>query len=170
MRTNLAVVFLLVALGGAACGGGDGGNGGEAAPAETAPETAPPQSATGSSEAAEPITVELREADGSGRSGTATLVPRQSGAITTYEVTLEITPPGDELLVAHVHDVTCAEYAEITVQSEQIATVRAPLSDVRDGTSTSTVPGSSTEGGASINVHRSAERFPVVACGDIPGS
>lgn len=157
----LLVVLLVLAL--PACGGG--GETGEATPAKQ-----PAPAATTTAEEPEPITVELREVGGSGQSGKATLTPTGTGSIETFAVELELQPAGESPQMAHVHEATCAEYAEIEGFDAQIATVRSPLSDVREGTSESTVSGSIATGELSINVHEPAHPFAAVACGDIPGT
>jgi hypothetical protein len=158
MATKLSLFLAVIALGAAACGGGD--NGDEAAPTETA---------TTSPEASEPIIVELHEVNDSGQSGSATLVPGKVGTIETLKVSLEIEPALDLPQMAHVHRVTCAEYAKIKGIDKQILTVHSPLADIRDGKAeASTVPGSVATGEFSINVHEPESPFPAVACGDIP--
>jgi hypothetical protein len=156
MTTRLSLLLAAIALG-AGCGGG-GDNGDEAAPA--APATTSP--------ASEPITVTLHEVNDSGQSGTATLVPSKVGTIETFKVRLEIEPLLNSPQMAHVHRVTCAEYAKIKGIDKQILTVHSPLADVQNGESESTVPGSVATGEFSINVHEPASPFPAVACGDIP--
>jgi hypothetical protein len=145
-----------------ACGGSD--DGGEATPVE---QTPPAQ--TAATEAPEPITINLREVNNSGQSGTATLIPGNVGEIETFDVQIEIEPAVPSPQMAHVHRVTCDEYAKVKGISEQIATVRSNLSEVRGGKSESkNVPGSIATGEFSINVHEPAHPFPAVACGDIP--
>jgi hypothetical protein len=146
----------------AACGGG--GNGGEATPVE---EAQPAQ--TAATEAPEPITVKLREVNNSGQSGTATLIPGSVGEIETFDVQIELESTVASPQMAHVHRVTCAEFAKLKGFDEKFASVHSPLTDVRDGTSESkNVPGSIATGEFSINVHEPAHPFPEVACGDIP--
>jgi hypothetical protein len=160
-RARLA---LLLALALPACGGGDDGR--ESAPAQ---ETPPAQ--TASTEPSEPITIDLREVKDSGQSGTATLIPRSVGEIETFDVQIEISPGVASPQMAHVHGLTCAEYAKINDFDAQIATVQSPLADVRDGRSEShNVSGSIASGDRSINVHEPAHPFPAVVCGDIPGA
>lgn len=164
MAAKLALVLAIVVLGAAAaCGGGDEGE--QAAPAES---TAPAATTTAPAETAEPITIELKEVNKSGQSGTATLVPGKVGDIETLKVILEIEPVLDSPQMAHVHRVTCAEYAKIKGIENQIGTIHAPLADLRDGKSEMTVPGSIATGQFSINVHKPESPFPAVACGDIP--
>jgi hypothetical protein len=73
---------------------------------------------------------------------------------------------------AHIHEGTCAEYAELTDFDAQFATVRDSLHDVVDGKSTTEVLLTPlverTTGGYSINLHEPTGSFPTVACGDIP--
>ena len=155
-------MVLILALALPACGGGD--DGGEARPAE---QTSPGKTAP--AEGPEPITFELREVKKSGQSGTATLVPGKVGRIEAFDVRIEIEPSLASPQMAHVHRVTCAEYAKIKDFNAQVATVHAPLADVRDGKSESkNVAGSVVTGEFSINVHEPGHPFPAVACGDIP--
>jgi hypothetical protein len=159
-RAGVIGCLFVLALSLAACGGGD--DGGETAAEETTTEMV-----------AEPVTVELAEEHGSGQSGTATLTPAEEGAIPTFEVVLRLEPPLEGPFPAHIHSVTCAEFEEDLTEQQIFATVVAVLSDVRDGESTSTAPGSLAErttGKYSINVHDPAKAFETVACGDIPAS
>jgi hypothetical protein len=152
----------MLALALPACGGSD--DGGEATPVE---QTPPAQ--TAATEAPEPITINLREVNNSGQSGTATLIAGKVGEIETFDVQIEIEPAVASPQMAHVHRVTCNEYAKVKALNEQIATVHSPLADVREGKSESkNVPGSIATGDFSINIHEPAHPFPAVACGDIP--
>ncbi len=153
---------LILALALPACGGGD--DGGEATPVE---QTRPAQ--TAATEAAEPITMNLREVNKSGQSGAATLIRGTVGEIVIFDVQIEIEPAVASPQMAHVHGVTCAESVKIKGFNQQLATVHSELSEVRGGKSESrNVPGSITTGEFSINVHKPAHPYPAVACGDIP--
>ena len=160
---SLAVALLLALLP-AACGG-DGGGAGEPAVGaqEPRPETAP---------AAEPVIVELVPQNRSGQSGTATLTPGEGGK--GFAVALEVTPPkrfAGPNQHAHIHDVTCEEYAAISGFEEQLATVVDALNDLRDGTSETqflTPLADRMTGAFSINVHEQNHPYVAVACGDIP--
>jgi hypothetical protein len=159
----MAVGFATLVVALAACGG----SGDDAV--EPATETRVQGTTTATP--AEPIVVKLEEVNDSGQSGTATLVPGKVGTIETFEVRLEIEPTLDLPQMAHVHRVTCAEYAKVKGLNAQIGTVHSPLTDIRDGKSESrNVPGSIATGEFSINVHEPAHPFPAVACGDIPTS
>ena len=159
-----ARLALMLAVALPACGGSDERR--DATPAEQTPPAA-----TTTSETPEPITIELQEVNDSGQSGTATLIPGEVGEIETFDVRLEIEPANESPQMAHVHSVTCAEYAKVDGFAEQLATVRNSLTDVRDGKSESrNVSGSVATGAFSINVHEPAHPFPAVACGDIPSS
>ncbi len=155
----LALLALLVgalALMAAGCGGGDGGDG------ESAAGTGEEQT-TGA--AAEPITIELKEENNSGQTGTATLRPGGD----TFDVELEVTPPKKfegEYQRAYVRNVTCAEYRQNPSLEESVTD---ELNDLADGESSSTVYAPLSErSGSSINVHEQNDPFTVVACGDIP--
>jgi hypothetical protein len=144
-----------------ACGGDDN-------------EAAAPTEETTTQEAARPVTVELAEEHDSGQSGTATLTQVGEGAIPTLEVVISLTPPTDASMPAHIHKVTCAEYeAELDTVEEIMASIQSFLTDVRNGESKSTVPGSleeRTTGEYSINVHDPARASETVVCGDIPSA
>jgi hypothetical protein len=162
LPTSAAVGFAALALALAACGGDSD----DAA----APGSETRVQATTTAAPAEPIVVELEEVDGSGQSGTATLVPGKVGTIETFDVRLEIAPTRDAPQMAHVHRVTCAEYAALKGGiEEKINTVHSPLTDVRNGESESkNVSGSIATGEFSINIHEPAHPFPATVCGDIP--
>jgi hypothetical protein len=162
-------VWLAVSLVGltlaAGCGGDDAGT--PAAEGTTATE----EMTTTEHEAGEPVEVALSEVDDSGVSGTAML--SESGGEGPPKVTVELSvePPGEQSRPAHIHNVTCAEYTKIEDTDAQAKTVVDMLSNVGQGTSTSTFPGElsqRTTGEYSINVHSSAIPFPAIACGDIP--
>jgi hypothetical protein len=116
--------------------------------------------------AAKTIAVRLDAEHSSGVLGTATL----KGDERVTSVTLRIEPAGRHYH-AHIHDVSCSDYRSMTSFSAQFATVAEGLSDVVDGKSETDVlaPLSSlAKSGFSINVHKYAHPYPVVACGDIP--
>jgi hypothetical protein len=164
MRRPLVVRAVLagcvVALG-AGCGGDEEG----ASPAQT--ETA--QSTTMRSG---PVEVALSPEHDSKLSGTATLTPDASG----FEALLEVDGALDGMH-AHVHDVTCAEYRDMTDFNAQLATVSDSLADFKDGVSVTDVTvledgglAARTTGDFSINMHKVAYPYETVACGDIPKS
>jgi hypothetical protein len=85
-------------------------------------------------------------------------------------VTLEVEPAGPKYH-AHIHDVSCADYRRMTSFNAQYATVAEGLSDVVDGKSETDVTAPLSRfgrAGFSINVHKYAHPYPVIACGDIP--
>jgi hypothetical protein len=139
----------------AACGGEDeeGASGRPSVPpaAETGPRGA--------------ITVPLREENNSGASGTATL----SGGGDSASVTIELRSD-DGRYHAHVHDVSCQRYRRMNDFSAQLATLTEGLNDVAGGSSESELSdrlSSYTRSKFSINVHKFASPYPVVACGDL---
>ena len=150
-RKLMAVAIAMFALGSTslvACGGDDGGG------AETAAVT--PES----------ITIELKEENASGQTGTATLRPNGN----SFDVDLEVTPPKKfegEYQRAHVHDVACADYRKNPDLGDSVTD---ELNDLANGESSSTVyaPLGQRSGSYSINVHEQNDPFTVVACGDIP--
>lgn len=144
------------------CAGDDGAGGG----GETSAGAAPEQVAD---TASEPITIELREENNSGQTGTATIEATED----TFDITLEVTPPKKfegEYQRAYVHDLTCDEYRELGNGEAQPETVVDELNDLANGESSSTVyvPLAERAPGYSINVHEQNDPFAVVACGDIP--
>jgi hypothetical protein len=89
-------------------------------------------------------------------------------------VLIEMSPParfpGDSQN-AHIHDVSCAEYAAMTRFDERLETVVDWLSNLAKGRSTTSVEQPLSEratGTFSINVHEQNAPYTVVACGDIP--
>lgn len=169
---RFAALGLTLAI--AACGGGN-----EPEPAEpeaqdveattTEAPPAPTAGTTGSGPSSS--TIELKEQNGSGQTGTATLHEREEG---TFDVVIEMSPPakfpGDSQN-AHIHNVTCAEYAGMTGFNERLATIVDGLSNLAKGRSSTTVEQPLAEratGMFSINVHEQNSPYTVVACGDIP--
>jgi hypothetical protein len=126
----------------------------------------------------EPVEVALAELRDSGMTGTATLTPQGSeGEIATFTAELGVSPPAAGARPTHIHQETCADYARRVGPDprpvELEGTVVNSLTDVRDGTSVTTVPGSladRTTGGFSIVVHAPNPPYAPVACGDIPKS
>jgi hypothetical protein len=156
MRRHLAPLLAAVLLV-AACGEDE-----EApAPAEapTATETPAP-----AAKADEKVSFDLKEENGSGRSGSATLRGGDGGFTVSVVVKRHSGP-------AHIHNVTCEEYRALKAFDEQLATVDLPLPDLENGKSRSQETASLSEyrtGGYSLNVHSVEGGFPVVACGDVP--
>ena len=136
-RFTLLVALALSALSVAVAGRGGGGD--EAAGGED-------------------VTVELAEENGSGQSGTATLVSEGDGT----RVTIELSNPPDAAQPAHIHPGTCEDLDPKPAH---------PLEDVMGGTSESMEQVSLEDlqnGDFAINVHKSAaEAETYVACGDI---
>jgi Cu/Zn superoxide dismutase len=115
--------------------------------------------ATGTS-TANSVTIQLKEQNASGESGTATLTQQDDGVL----VVMSLTGAGADPQPAHIHPGPCA-----TLDPKP----KYPLSNVVDGKSTTTVKGvklADLETGAyAINVHKSASDIKTyVACGDIP--
>jgi hypothetical protein len=147
----LAAVLLLLA----ACGGDAGGG----SPKQS---SAPPAQETGPGGA---ITVPLVEENNSRASGTATLADGGGSASVTIEL-----HGGDGPYHAHVHDVSCQRYRRMNDFSSQLATLTEGLNDVAGGSSESELSdslSSYTRSEFSINVHKFASPYPVVACGDL---
>jgi hypothetical protein len=165
VRSALGILFA-VALAG--CGGDGGGQ----------PAEAEAEAETGAHQVAEPVTVELTEANGSGQSGSTTLTPEE-GTIATFEVAITLSPPSEEPHVAAIHRVTCDDYdpkipegaSTDEVFDAVSATSEDELGEVRDGSGRATVPGALEErqtGGFSIMVHSPSPPYTPVVCGNIP--
>ena len=135
----------------------------------TSTGSAPASSATAVA-AGPPVEVELSAEHESGMTGVATLKPIDGQS---FEVTLTLRggdDPAAGLPLAHIHDVTCAQYRALTDIDEQYATVVDPHHDVYEHTSSTVVAApltARTTGAYSINVH-SAATLATIACGDIP--
>ena len=103
-----------------------------------------------------PVTVQLKEQNKSGETGTATITPQGSKT----QVALQIEGAPAEAQPAHIHDGTCASLDPKP---------RIPLQNVVNGKSTTTLdmPMSEVTKGA-INVHKSASDIKTyVACADL---
>ena len=111
----------------------------------------------GNSSGSGEVTVELAEQNASGESGTATLTAQ--GDRTKVVIELQGTSSAQP---AHIHKGSCADLD---------ATPAYALTDVNDGTSTSTVDAKLDDlrdGAFAINVHMSAAEIETyVACGDV---
>jgi hypothetical protein len=120
----------------------------------------------GSSDGA--ITIDLEEVNDSGETGAATLT-RADAKSFFVELKMEDMPESDASQPAHIHNVTCDEYAGLKDFTAQLESVSYSLNDVRPaGTRTKvSVPlDSQATGKYSINVHRPTG--VAVSCGDIP--
>jgi hypothetical protein len=173
MKTTAAIVFVALAvLFGGACGGES--NAEEAGTALTENGTtsgAEPQTTTSTATGAGEVTIDLAEQNDSGQTGSATL--RASGD-ESFDVLIEMSPPAKfpgNSQNAHIHEVSCAEYAAMKGFTERLETVVDWLSNLAKGRSTTTVQQPLSEradGTFSINVHEQNTPYTVVACGDIP--
>jgi hypothetical protein len=110
--------------------------------------------------ASDTVTVPIAAQNGSGESGSATLMQKGSDVL----VTVTLTGAGSDPQPMHIHTGTCATLNPVP---------KYPLSNIVDGKSTSTVPGvklTDLQNGAfAINVHKSTTDLKTyVACGDIP--
>ena len=131
----------------------------------------------GSSKAAA-ITFALHEENHSGYNGKASLEPSEATASVPggakrdgMRVTITISPDTGAGNPAHIHDVTCAQYRAMGSFDEQLATVEDGLSALDHGRSETVIttePTARTNGHYSINVHKPAHPYEVIACGDIP--
>jgi hypothetical protein len=124
------------------------------------------------------ITFALHEENHSGRNGEATLEAAEATAsvpggakLEGTRVTIRISPNTGGSNPAHIHDVTCAEYRAMGSFDEQLATVEDGLSALDHGRSETVIATeltARTNGSYSINVHKPAHPYEVIACGDIP--
>ena len=122
--------------------------------AQTAAPAMSPAAAPGS------VIVKLAAQNGSGETGTATLM--QAGSDVTVSVAM--TGAGTVAQPIHIHEGSCAKLNPKPLY---------PLTTVQNGTSATTLKDmklSALEtGGFAINVHKSTTDIPAyVACGDIP--
>ena len=160
---SLCASLVVVSLGASACGDGS-----------------PSQPATQeqSDANAQAITIALNEEHRSGHGGKAVLQPGEAGRAglgggsgEALRVTVTISTDTGERNHAHIHEVTCAAYRNMRSYSEQFGTVVDTLRDLVGGQSDTVVQGVAladrTTGRFSINVHKQAQPYDVIACGDI---
>ena len=124
------------------------------------------------------ITFALHEENDSGRDGEATLEAAEATASVPggskgegTRVRIRISPDTGGSNPAHIHDVTCAQYRAMGSFDEQLATVEDGLSGLDQGQSETVITTeltARTNDGYSINVHKPAPPYEVIACGDIP--
>ena len=116
----------------------------------------------GSSSAGGPVTVNLAEQNGSGESGTATLTAEGDRTKVVLDVQNPSATMASEAQPAHIHKGSCAKLDPTPAYG---------LTDVKDGTSSSTVDvklDDLANGAFAINVHKSATEIETyVACGNI---
>lgn len=145
MKLRLLLGVVAVGLA-SACGGGgdDGGNGGG-----------------GDGGGGGPVTIELEEQNGSGKTATVTLEP----GIGTTELTLEITPEsGAENADIHVHKATCEDVTGETEVAHEVGFVTAGL-----GQGSIFVPLSEIATGEYVvDVHNPKKPDELLVCGAIP--
>ena len=140
------------------------------------PEGSPRQGSSKDTAAA--VTFPLNEENRSGRHGEATLqpgekIPPKPGGATGegMRVSIRITPDTGESNPAHIHTVTCAQYRAMSSFGARLATVEDGLKALDHGRSETVVAvelPARTNGRYSINVHKPAQPYDVIACGDIP--
>jgi hypothetical protein len=108
------------------------------------------------------VTVNLAEQNGSGESGTATLTAEGDRTKVVLDVRNPSATMASEAQPAHIHKGSCAKLDPTPAYG---------LTDVKDGTSTSTVDvklDDLANGAFAINVHKSATEIETyVACGNI---
>jgi hypothetical protein len=104
-----------------------------------------------------PLTIPLKELNGSGESGTAVLRDTKAGLVVT--LTLK---GGKGIQPAHIHKGTCEKLDPKPWY---------PLKNVINGKSKTTLPGETIGeiiGKSAVNVHKSLKELPVyVACGNV---
>jgi len=109
--------------------------------------------------AAAPVTLELRELNDSGVSGTVTMTTIDEGHTL---VDVDVEAAGHSNMPAHIHPGTCAEL---------VPQPKYALQSVIDGRSSTAVPASLDEllaGGQALNIHMSNEHMDLYsACGEL---
>lgn len=117
--------------------------------------------AAGGAASSDEVTVELAELNGSGESGTATLMPMGDRT----RVVLALRDPTTDSQPAHIHEGSCGPALNPeplhglvnVIQGRSETVVNVPLSEL-------------TAGGLAINVHQSNDDLDTwVACGNLPG-
>ena len=131
-----------------------------------------------SKDTAAAVTFPLNEENRSGHHGEVTLQPSEkipSGpSVASGEgmgVSIRITPDTGESNPAHIHNATCAQYRAMSSFGARLATVEDGLKALDHGRSETVVAvelPARTNGRYSINVHKPAHPYDVIACGDIP--
>jgi len=125
------------------------------------------------------VTIALNEENHSGHTGKAVIQPGESGRSGLsggggqgMRATVTLRTDTGESNHARIHGVTCAEYRNMSSYSERLSTVVDGLDDLHGGRSDTVVGGVAvadrTTGHFSINVHKQAYPYDVIACGDIP--
>jgi hypothetical protein len=108
---------------------------------------------------AAPVTLQLRELNGSGVNGTVTMTAIDEGH-TLVEV--DVNAAGHANMPAHIHPGTCAEL---------VPQPKYALQSVIDGRSSTAVAASLDEllsGGQALNIHTSNEQMDIYsACGEL---
>jgi hypothetical protein len=137
-----------------------------------------PPSQGNSKDTAAAVTFPLNEENRSGRHGEATLEPGVEtppgpggGSGEGVRVSITVTPETGESNPAHIHNVTCAQYRAMSSFGARLATVEDGLAALDHGRSETVVAvelSARTNGRYSINVHKTAHPYDVIACGDIP--
>ena len=160
MRPTRHLAILLagvsLTLGAAACGS-DSNEGG---PEQDAGGTIVPETGEDVGAGSGNLSVPLRELEGSGQSGSATITGEEG---TRIRVVVQMEGSTDTPQPAHVHEGTCEN---LNPQPKY------PLENVEEGRSETVVDGVGIDdlqdGDFSINVHKSEEEADVyVACGEI---
>lgn len=125
----------------------------------------------------ETITIDLRQANKSGQSGTATITDRgksRSGVSFGTKVVVEVSPPKrfpGTAQAPRIHGAPCATIRKRRGFEELSKTEVQTLPAVRAGRAEGPVARSLadlTAGGFSISVHQPRPPFRAVVCGDIP--
>lgn len=108
---------------------------------------------------AAPVTLQLRELNDSGVSGTVTMTTIDEGHTL---VVVDVDAAGQSNMPAHIHPGTCAEL---------VPQPKYALQNVIEGSSSTPVAASLEEllsGGQALNIHRSNEHMDVYsACGEL---
>jgi hypothetical protein len=143
MRRGLLAVTVLTLAG---CGGDGGGNGGGGG------------GAVGGGEDVQPVTIQLKEMNNSGKSGTAEL---QAGAAST-DITIELKPPQGDNEPIHIHTGTCDSPG-----AEVVHDIGFTTAGLGQGQAFVALP-ELTTGEYVLDIHSAQNPDEVVMCGAIP--
>jgi hypothetical protein len=136
-----AVVLALSACGGDSGGNGDGGGG-----------------AVGGGEDVQPVTLQLKEMNNSGKSGTAEL---QAGAAST-DITIELQPPQGDNEPIHIHTGSCESPG-----AEVVHDIGFTAAGLGQGQAFVSLP-ELTTGEYVLDIHSAQNPDEVIMCGAIP--
>jgi len=116
------------------------------------------------------LTVQVKQWQGSGVSGTLVLTPVRDGV--AFSIRLDLPPSLRKFaLVARVNRASCARFAGLKTLQARLKTLQFPLAPVIKGRTRGTLPAKLSrlrDGNHSLEIGKATSRYVVVACGDIP--